>query len=413
MEVNSRAEILAPVGSEESLTAALQAGADAIYLGVGKLNMRSGTRNNFTPEDLPVITARCRERGVKVYLTLNTILFDEDMSRMNSLVASAARSGVDAVIASDPFVMQTARLAGLAVHISTQCNITNIESVRFYSQWADVMVLARELSLKQVAEISRQIEEQKICGPAGKPVRLEVFVHGALCMAVSGKCYLSLHSQNASANRGACLQNCRRPYVVTDKQSGTELEVENEYIMSAKDLCTIRFLDQILAAGASLLKIEGRGRSADYVEATVRCYREAVTAVDKGEFTLDKILKWEEDLSEVYNRGFWDGYYLGQKMGEWNDVHGSKATVKKVYLGPAKTWYAKPKAGVFQLQSGELKSGDKIMISGPTTGVIKTVAGEMRLEDHPVDSVQKGDLFSMKIEKKVRASDKLYKLVDV
>lgn len=402
--------ILAPVGTEESLTAALQAGADAVYLGVGKLNMRSGTRKNFTPDELPRIASRCHENGVELYLTLNTILFDGDMAEMAGLVELAAKSGVDAVIASDPFVMESARSAGLRVHISTQCNITNSEAVRFYSRWADVMVLARELTLEQVKEIHRRIHEERICGPAGEPVQLEIFAHGALCMAVSGRCYLSLHAQNASANRGACVQNCRRTYLVKDKQTGNELEVDNDYIMSAKDLSTIGFLDRIKDAGVTLLKIEGRGRSADYVDTTVRCYREAVAAMESGTYNEEKIRLWEKELSSVYNRGFWDGYYLGRKTGEWSDTHGSKATRKKIYLGPAKTWYAKPQAGVFLMQSGELKTGDEIMITGPTTGVIKTTAGELRLDDHPVEKVQKGDLFSMKIQKKIRSSDKLYKI---
>ncbi|MDG5767131.1 U32 family peptidase [Balneolales bacterium ANBcel1] len=404
-------EIMAPVGSPESLAAALKAGADAVYFGLGRLNMRSRSRNNYTPDDLPDITARCREYGTKTYLALNTVLYDEDLDTMRSMVDAAARSGVSAVISSDPAVMNYVRSAGLPVHISTQCNITNIETVAFYSQWADVMVLARELNLDQVAEIHRQIQERDIRGPGGQRVRLEVFIHGALCMAVSGKCYLSLHTHNSSANRGACIQNCRRPYTVTDRHSDTELEIDNEYIMSASDLCTIGFLDKVLDAGVEVLKIEGRGRSADYVHTTVTCYREAVEAIRDGSWSPEKIRRWEEELATVYNRGFWDGYYLGRKMGEWSDVHGSKATVKKVYLGPARNFYANLGVGVFQVETGTLQSGDRIMVTGPSTGVVTTTAAELRVDDRVVPEVGKGDLFSTAVPEKIRRSDKLYKLI--
>ncbi len=402
---------MAPVGSPESLTAALQAGADSVYLGIDQLNMRVKSRNNFAITDLPQIAKRCREAGVRSYLTLNTVLFDEDLSSMRTIIDAAVDSGISAVIVSDPSVMHYARNAGMPVHISTQCNITNIEAVSFYAQWADVMVLARELSLEQVGVIARQIKERNICGPSGNRVRLEVFIHGALCMAVSGKCYLSLHSHNSSANRGACVQNCRRPYTVKDKQSDNELEIDNEYIMSAKDLCTIGFLDKILDAGVEVLKIEGRGRSADYVQTTVSCYRQAVQAIQEGTYSTENIRRWEEELATVYNRGFWDGYYLGRKMGEWSDVHGSKATVRKIYLGPARNYYSHLGVGVFQVESGTLHKGDRIMVTGPTTGVIKTTIEELRVDDHIVDEVGKGDLFSTSLPEKIRNSDKLYKLV--
>jgi len=404
-------EIMAPAGSWESLTAGLKAGADAVYFGIDKLNMRSGTRNNFTVADLPKITASCREYDAKSYLTLNTVLFDEDLDQMRSLVDAASDAGVTALIVSDPAVMQHAREAGMNVHISTQCNITNAETVRFYARWADVMVLARELSLDQVAAITREIRDQNITGPSGKQVRVEVFIHGALCMAVSGMCYLSLHSHNSSANRGSCVQNCRRPYEVRDKHSGMELEIDNEYIMSAADLCTIGFLDKMVDAGVEVMKIEGRGRSADYVQTVVTCYREALEAIGAETYTREKVTHWKKELATVYNRGFWDGYYLGRTMGEWSDVYGSKASVRKIYLAKCENYYQKVNAGVFQLETGTLSEGDEIMITGPTTGVIKTHAGELRIDDKAVKKVRKGDLFSTVVPEKVRRADKLYKLV--
>jgi len=404
-------EIMAPAGSWESLTAGLKAGADAIYFGIDKLNMRSGTRNNFTVEDLPKITAACREYGAKSCLALNTVLYDEDLDQMRSLVDAASDTGVTALIVSDPAVMQHARETGMNVHISTQCNITNVETVRFYARWADVMVLARELSLDQVATITREIREHNITGPSGKPVRVEVFIHGALCMAVSGKCYLSLHSHNKSANRGLCVQNCRRPYEVRDKHSGMELEVDNEYIMSASDLCTIGFLDKVVDAGVEVMKIEGRGRSADYVQTVITCYREALEAIGAGFYTRERVAEWEKKLKNVFNRGFWDGYYLGRTMGEWSDTYGSKATIRKIYLAKCENYYQKVNAGVFQLETGTLSEGDEIMITGPTTGVIKTHAGELRIDDKAVKKVRKGDLFTTAVPEKVRRADKLYKLV--
>lgn len=404
-------EIMAPAGSWESLTAGLKAGADAVYFGIDKLNMRSGTRNNFTVDDLPAITSYCREYGAKSCLTLNTVLFDEDLEQMRSLVDAASAAGVTALIVSDPAVMQHARETGMNVHISTQCNITNAGTVRFYAQWADVMVLARELNLDQVAAITREIRDQNITGPSGRQVRVEVFIHGALCMAVSGKCYLSLHSHNSSANRGSCVQNCRRPYEVRDKQSGMELEIDNEYIMSAGDLCTIGFLDKVVGAGVEVMKIEGRGRSADYVQTVVTCYREALSAIQEGTYTREKVAEWEKRLSAVYNRGFWEGYYLGRTMGEWSDTYGSKATVRKIYLAKCENYYQKVNAGVFLVETGTLSEGDEIMITGPTTGVIRVKAGELRVDDTTVARVRKGDLFTTAVPEKVRRADKLYKLV--
>lgn len=326
---NSKIELLAPAGSYESLTAALNAGCDSVYFGVEQLNMRSRSSINFTLDDLKNISSICKERQVKTYLTLNTILYDHDISLMKTIINQAKESGINGIIASDHAAMAYGRSIAMPLHISTQANVTNLETVEFYAAFANVMVLSRELSLRQVAEIARGIEKKQIKGPSGELIKLEIFVHGALCMAVSGKCYLSLHSNNASANRGACIQNCRKQYIVTDKEDGVELEIDNEYIMSAKDLCTIGFLDKIVNSGVRILKIEGRGRSADYVDTVVRCYREALTALEEDTYTHEKIQEWTRQLSTVYNRGFWDGYYLGRKMGEWNDSYGSKATEKK------------------------------------------------------------------------------------
>ena len=370
--MDRKIEIMAPVGSYESLSAALKAGCDSVYFGVEQLNMRSRSSINFTTEDLAEIAEICTKHDVKTYLTINTILYDHDITLMKNVVDVAANSGISAIIASDHAVMSYARNQGMPIHISTQTNITNIETVEFYAHFADVMVLSRELSLRQVAHISKEIKRRNITGPSGNLVKVEIFAHGALCMAVSGKCYLSLHSHNASANRGACIQNCRRKYVVTDKDEGIEFEIDNEYIMSAKDLCTIGFLDKILEAGVEILKIEGRGRSADYVDTTVRCYREAVDSINEGSYSEERILDWTERLSTVFNRGFWDGYYLGRKMGEWNDAYGSKATVRKVFLGRGVKYFNKIKVAEFSLETSNLKLGYKILITGPTTGVIRT-----------------------------------------
>lgn len=409
--INNKIELLAPAGSYESLTAAMNAGCNAVYFGVEQLNMRSRSSINFTLEDLKEISRRCKERNVKSYLTLNTILYDHDISLMKSIVNQAKESGIDAIIASDHAAMAYCKSIGMPLHISTQSNVTNLETVEFYAAFANVMVLSRELSLRQVAEISKGIEKKQIKGPSGELVKLEVFIHGALCMAVSGKCYLSLHSNNASANRGACIQNCRKQYIVTDKEDGVELEIDNEYIMSAKDLCTIGFLDKIIKSGVTILKIEGRGRSADYVDTVVRCYKEALTAIENNDYTKEKIADWEKQLATVYNRGFWDGYYLGRKMGEWNDSYGSKATEKKIFIARGIKYFNKSKVGEFKVESHVLKKGDKFMITGPNTGVIKAELEEMRVNDVVVDSVSKGDVFSLKIDETIRPSTKLYKIV--
>lgn len=403
-------EIMAPVGNFESLAAAIHAGCNSVYFGVEQLNMRARSSINFTTDDLHEISKRCSEFGVKAYLTMNTILYDHDITLMRTIVDQAKAGGINAIIASDHAVMAYCRSIGMPLHISTQSNVTNVESVEFYSAFADVMVLSRELSLRQVAEISRQIEKRQIKGPSGKLVRLEVFAHGALCMAVSGKCYLSLHSNNSSANRGACIQNCRKSYIVTSTEDGQELEIDNEYIMSAKDLCTIGFIDKIIDSGVSILKIEGRGRSADYVDTTTRCYREAVDALNEGTYTPEKIEKWTERLATVYNRGFWDGYYMGRKMGEWNDTYGSKATEKKLLVGKGVKYFKQVGVGEFSLESFTLKTGDPIMITSPRFGVHRMNVEELRVDGKIVDEAKKGDTISLKIEHVITSAAKLYKL---
>jgi len=405
-------EILAPVGSPESLAAALNAGCNSIYLGVEQLNMRARSSNNFTAEDLVEITEKCSAQGVKTYLTINTVLYDHDIALMRTLVQTAKDSGVAAIIASDHAAMAFAKSIEMPVHISTQTNVSNIDTVQFYSAYADLMITSRELSLRQVKSITEEIERRDIRGPSGNLVRIEVFAHGALCMAVSGKCYLSLHSHNSSANRGACIQNCRKKYVVIDKEEGTELEIDNEYIMSAKDLCTIGFLPELVDAGVNVLKIEGRGRSADYVHKTVSCYREAAEAAADGTYSQEKIDDWMQRLSTVFNRGFWDGYYLGRKMGEWNDTYGSKATEKKVHIGKGLKYFKQVEVAEFLLESGTLNTGDKILVSGPTTGVVYATVEELRVENEPVESVTKGVNFSMPISEIVRPSDRLYKVIE-
>lgn len=408
-----KVEILAPVGSYESLTAALKAGCNSVYFGVEQLNMRARSSINFTTDDLRKIGKTCKELNVKTYLTINTVLYSHDITLMKSIVGQAKENGITAIIASDHAVMSYCKSIGMPLHISTQANVTNIETVEFYSAFANVMVLSRELSLRQVAEIAREIERRQIKGPSGELVQLEVFAHGALCMAVSGKCYLSLHSNNASANRGACIQNCRKEYIVTSKEDGEELKIDNEYIMSAKDLCTIGFLDKILEAGASILKIEGRGRAADYVDTVVRCYKEAISAVQEGTYTQDKIEDWTKQLATVYNRGFWDGYYLGRKMGEWNDSYGSKATEKKIFLGRGIKYFGKIKVGEFRMESHTLNKGDRVLITGPNIGVVKTEIKEMRVDDISTESVRKGNIFSIKVNEIIRPSCKLYKIVSI
>ncbi len=404
-------ELLAPAGSYEALAAAIHAGCNSVYFGVEQLNMRARSSINFTLEDLKEISRRCQEQQVRTYLTLNTVLYDHDIRLMKTIVDQAKESGITAIIASDHAAMQYCKSIGMLLHISTQCNVTNVETVEFYAAYADVMVLSRELSLRQVGEISREIERQQIKGPGGELVRLEVFAHGALCMAVSGKCYLSLHSNHSSANRGACIQNCRKEYIVTSKEDGVEFEIDNEYIMSAKDLCTIGFLDKVLEAGVSVLKIEGRGRSADYVDTVVGCYREAIDAIQAGTYSREKVDRWTEQLSTVYNRGFWDGYYLGRRMGEWNDSYGSKATEKKLYLGRGVKYFNKIKVGEFRMESHALKKGDRVLLTSPHIGVIKTEVEEIHMDGGPVEAVEKGDIFSIKVEEKVGPSTKLYKIV--
>lgn len=405
-------ELMAPAGNFESLQSAIQAGANSVYFGVEQLNMRTKSTHNFTIDDLAEIVSRCAKNNVKSYLTLNTILYDHDIQLMKRIVDSAKESGISAVIASDHAVLNYAKKIGQTVHISTQCNITNIDSVEFYANFADVMVLSRELSLLQVETINKEIQRREITGPSGELIRTEIFGHGALCMAVSGKCYLSLHSNYSSANRGACVQNCRKSYIVTDKETGYELEVDNEYIMSAKDLCTIDFLDKIIDAGVSVLKIEGRGRSADYVYVTTKCYREAIDSILDATYSQEKVVEWKEQLATVFNRGFWDGYYLGKLMGEWNDSDGSKATKRKVYVAKGRKFYDEVGAGEFLMEAQDLKVGDEICITGPTTGIIFSTISELREENKSVDLVKRGALFTIKTPEKIRPSDKLYKLVD-
>lgn len=406
-------ELMAPAGSYESLMAAVKAGADSVYFGVEQLNMRTKSTHNFTLEDLPEIARICEENGLKSYLTLNTIVYDHDVSLMKRIVDASAKAGITAIIASDLAVMNYARKTGVTIHISTQTNITNIDTVEFFADYADVMVMSRELSLLQVESINKEIKRRNITGPSGNLVRTEVFGHGALCMAVSGKCYLSLHTHFSSANRGACVQNCRHSYVVTTKEDGIELEIDNEYIMSAKDLCTIDFLDKVIATGISVLKIEGRGRSADYVYTTTKCYREAIDAYEDGSFSAEKIQDWKERLSTVFNRGFWDGYYLGRTMGEWSDDAGSKATKRKVYIGKGMKYYETAGIGEFLIEAMNVELGDELIITGPTTGVIETVMTEMRTDNQPVESVKRGATITFPVAEKIRPSDKLYKLVPV
>lgn len=405
-------EIMAPVGSRESLAAAINAGADAVYFGIGGLNMRSRSSANFSLEDMADIASICSEAGVKTYLTVNTILYDEDLPRMKEIVEAASKAGITAIIASDIATIRYCSRAGIRVHISTQVNITNTEAVEFYAQWADVMVLARELNLDQVAEIHRNIQNMPILGPDGRPVRLEMFCHGALCMAVSGKCYLSLHEMNSSANRGACNQICRRSYTVRDKETGDELDIENQYIMSPKDLKTIHFLPRMVEAGVRVFKIEGRARGPEYVAETVACYSEALESICNGDFNDEKVKVWDERLSKVFNRGFWDGYYLGQRLGEWSAKYGSSATRTKKYIAKAGRYYSRLGVGEFFMEAGELNVGDEVVITGPTTGALIFTVTELRLDLKPVPTVRKGDLFSLPVPAKTRPSDRLYLWID-
>ena len=401
-------EIMAPVGCYESLHAAINAGADAVYFGVEGLNMRARSSVNFTLDDLRRIASICDEAGVKTYLTVNTIIYDNEIAKCHDVIDAVKESGISAIIASDIAAISYARKIGVELHISTQVNVSNIEAVRFYSQWADVMVLARELSLEQVSSIHRAIEEENICGPRGEKIRLEMFCHGALCMAVSGKCYLSLHEMNSSANRGACTQICRRGYRVTDIETGDQLEIENKYIMSPKDLKTIHFLNKMIDAGVSVFKIEGRARGPEYVALTVQAYSEAIQSICDGSFTDEKIAHWNESLSRVFNRGFWDGYYMGQRLGEWSSKYGSSATKVKRYIAKGVRYFPKLGVGEFLMEAGELHPGDEIVITGTDTGAIIMKVDELRLEYDPVQTVRKGDSFSMKVPRKIRPSDRMY-----
>mgnify|MGYP001268902746 FL=1 len=404
-------EIMAPVGSRESLAAAIQAGANSIYFGIENLNMRARSANTFTIEDLKEIAETCDQHQMQSYLTVNTIIYDNDISLMKQIVDAAKAANISAIIASDVAVMSYAKEIGQEVHLSTQLNITNVESLKFYANFADVVVLARELNLDQVAEIYEQIVEQNICGPSGKLLRIEMFCHGALCMAVSGKCYLSLHEMGHSANRGACMQICRRAYTVTDKDTGIELDVENEYIMSPKDLKTIHFINKMMDAGVRVFKIEGRARGAEYVRTVVECYKEAIASVIEGSFTDEKIELWNERLKTVFNRGFWDGYYLGQRLGEWSKNYGSEATERKIYVGKGVKYFSNIEVAEFKVEAAELKEGDKLLITGPTTGAVFATLDEPRVDLMPVSAVKKGESFSLKIKDKIRPNDKLFKLV--
>ncbi|MDR0368382.1 MAG: U32 family peptidase [Bacteroidales bacterium] len=408
---DNKIEIMSPVGSYESLMAAIQGGADAVYFGVGQLNMRSRSAVNFTADDLKQISAICKTHAVRSYLTVNTIIYDEELSDMHRLLDSAKENGLTAVIASDLSVIRYAESIGLEVHISTQCNITNIEAVRFFARYADVMVLARELSLKQVRAIIRQIEQEKITGPSGNLVQIEIFVHGALCMAVSGKCYLSLDNFRFSANRGSCLQPCRRAYRVEDEDKEVELLIDNKYIMSPKDLCTIGFLDKILQAGVTVLKIEGRGRSPEYVKTVTHCYREAAEAYLAGTYSEEKVKQWTHLLGNVYNRGFWDGYYLGRKLGEWTQRYGSQARKTKVYVGKITNFFAKLRVAEVKIESNALFVGDEYVVIGTTTGVYEDTVKEIRVELNAVEAAQKGDICSIPTHDTVRRNDKLYKII--
>ena len=411
MTSSGKIELMAPAGSFESLQAALDNGADSVYFGVEQLNMRARSSINCTLDDLHEISQRCKEKHVRTYLTLNTIIYDHDLSIIKTLLDKAKQADITAVIAMDQAVIAYARQIGMEVHISTQINITNIETVKFYALFADTMVMSRELSLRQIKKICEQVEKEQVKGPSGKLVEIEIFGHGALCMAVSGKCYLSLHSHNSSANRGACKQNCRKKYTVIDQESGFEIELDNEYMMSPKDLCTLDFLDQVIDTGAKVLKIEGRGRAPEYVATVIRTYREAIDAYYEGTYTKEKVEKWMEALTTVYNRGFWGGYYLGQKLGEWSGVPGSQATQKKVYIGKAMHFFPKTSISEFKIEAFDIKRGDKLLITGPTTGVKELVLEDMYVNDVLADNAKKGDSCTFFTDFRTRPSDKLYKIV--
>jgi putative protease len=405
-------ELMAPAGNFESLQAALDNGADSVYFGVEQLNMRARASINFTLDDLEEITKRCKAKNVRTYLTLNTIIYDHDLSIVKTLVKKAKEANITAVIAMDQAVIAIAREFDMEVHISTQINITNLETVKFYAMFADTMVLSRELSLRQVKHITEQIEKEQIKGPSGRLVEIEIFGHGALCMAVSGKCYMSLHTYNSSANRGACKQNCRKKYTVIDQETGVEMELDNEYIMSPKDLCTIDFLDQVSDAGIKVLKIEGRGRAPEYVAKVIKCYREAIDSLENGTYSKEQVISWMQDLEKVYNRGFWSGYYLGQKLGEWSKGSGSHATQKKVYIGKGVHYFPKAKIGEFIIEAYDVSIGDTILITGPTTGAKELELKEMLVNDKPQGKGTKGDAITIPLDFRVRPSDKLYKIVE-
>ena len=405
-------ELMAPAGNFESLQAALDNGADSVYFGVEQLNMRARASINFTLNDLTEISRRCKEKNTRTYLTLNTIIYDHDLSIVKTLIKKAKEADITAVIAMDQAVIASAREIGMEVHISTQINITNIETVKFYAMFADTMVLSRELSLRQVKKITEQIEKEQIKGPLGRLVEIEIFGHGALCMAVSGKCYMSLHSHNSSANRGACKQNCRKKYTVIDQETGFEMELDNEYIMSPKDLCTIHFLDQIADAGIKVLKIEGRGRAPEYVAKVIKCYREAIDSIENGTYNKEEVITWMQELEKVYNRGFWNGYYLGQKLGEWSKGSGSHATQKKVYIGKGVHFFTKVNIGEFKIEAFDIAIGDTILVTGPTTGAKEIEVKEMLVNDEKLDKGSKGDSVTIPLDFRIRPSDKLYKIVE-
>ncbi len=408
----NKVELLAPAGSFDSLQAAINAGADAIYFGVEQLNMRTRSSQSFHISDIKTVSSICKKNGLKAYITLNTVMYEYDMQLLKTVLKEVKKHKIDAVIAADFAVIDYCSQMGIPLHISTQANISNVESVRFFSRYADVMVLARELTLKQVADISSEIERKKIKGPSGKLVKLEMFVHGALCMAISGKCYMSLHTQNAAANRGACVQNCRRPYTVTDTETGEQLEIDNEYIMSPKDLCTIDILDQLIDSGVDVLKIEGRTKGADYVQVVTQCYREALNAVQDGTYSAEKAIAWKQIMEKVYNRGFWEGYYLGRKLGEWTPQPGSAATEKKIYIGKGSKYYPKISIGEFILESGNLRIGDTMMVTGPKCGMVKETIEALMVNGEPAPEATKGDKITLKFATKVTPSDKLYKIVE-
>jgi putative protease len=411
MTSSGKIELMAPAGNFESLQAAISNGADSVYFGIEQLNMRARASINFTIDDLPEIVKRCESNKIRTYLTLNTIIYDHDLSIIKTILDEAKVNNVTAVIAMDQAVISYARQIQMEVHISTQINITNIETVKFYALFADTIVLSRELSLRQVKKITDQIIKEQIKGPSGNLVEIEIFGHGALCMAVSGKCYLSLHSHNSSANRGACKQNCRKKYTVIDQETGFEIEIDNEYMMSPKDLCTIDFLDQIIESGIKVLKIEGRGRAPEYVATVIKTYREAINAYYEESFTKEKTINWLNELEKVYNRGFWSGYYLGQKLGEWSDVDGSKATQKKVYIGKGVHYFPKTKIAEFKIEAYDLSIGDRILITGPTTGVEEFDLNEMLVNDKKLNMAKKGDSCTIPVDFRIRLSDKLYKIV--